>query len=155
MAIQIEGLHPSILLSPSAIALVFGISIGATMLSLDRSDMKKMWIAHKMALTQGAKCSQEELKIYVRLYSMASRYSMYAGWYGLLLGVICVLNSLTIFIEKDKDIGVIAGGIALASMSLLYGTLYSKFFFDPLKNWFEWQIERPPENDKNSSLLSG
>ena len=147
VTMHLEGLHIlSLLLAPSALVLVLGISIGGTMLSLDRSDMKKMPISLKIFFSDGAKSNQEELRIYVRLYSMASRYSMYAGWFGLLLGIICMLSSLEEFIEKDKNIEVLAGGITLASMSLLYGTLYSKLFFDPLKNWFEWQIERPPES---------
>ncbi len=145
-----ERLDLGMFISPSATAIVFGITIGATWMSEDKNDLKKCWLAFRTAFSEGVKCNQEELKIYVRLYSMLSRYSMYAGWFGLLLGIISVLSSLEQFIAQDKNFVVLSGGITLASMSLVYGTFSSKFIFDPLKNWFEWQIEHPSESGRNS-----
>lgn len=129
----------------SAWGLIFGITIGGTLMSSNPGECALCWRAVQSAFTDGVKYTQDELRIYSRLFYLMSRYSFAAGWFGLLVGIVQILGGVEEFIEQEKSIRILAAGLGLAFLCPVYGVFLSKFVFDPLKNYFEWKREFPEE----------
>ena len=65
---------------------------------------------------------------------------MVAGCFGVVIGAMCIFISWGTFLEKGKDIHVIAEGLELALWAPFYSMLFSITMFDPLKHYFERNI---------------
>ncbi len=144
----IEKLDLSMFIIPSAVGIVLGITLGGTLMASRSSDIKKFGLAIRHSFSHGIKIDETELKIYVRLFTTFSRYSMIGGWFGFLLGIICIFVRLPEYLNQGSNIGLLTDSVSTSLIPLVYGVFLSKCFFGPIKDCFEQKLEFPIEDEQ-------
>ena len=85
--------------------------------------------------------SREEAAIAIDVYKLAVRISIGAGFFGVMFGVIAMLQAMGG--DSDSwDLGAFTHGIALALISTLYGLAFAFCLFLPLQYYFQHQLDK-------------
>ncbi len=132
----IEGINAGLFLAPSALGIIVFCSLGGVLITYRP---KEIISGLKAFFRKDIQDSREKLIDYANLFSLFSRYSMNAAWLGTVFGVINILRRIGQALESRDhiNIGMLAGGIALGVVGILWGILLSKFVFESIKNNLE------------------